>query len=126
MLNSHFGNENAGEILNNILYKRLNNLSYLTSLSGRWTGQTKKIQRKHAHIHHKRGNAGNVSSVLVFGCTLLIWPVEGACVLQLNVEVVGKKKPTKEIHALRACIGKTVAMRFKGCNKKIPRQSKRK
>lgn len=50
---------------------------------GSWTRYTSKIQRRDALSQGVLG----MSSVFFFACTLLIWPVEGACALQLNVVV---------------------------------------
>lgn len=63
----------------------------------------------------------------LLGCTLFIWPVEGARVSQLNVEVLtllNRWKYAEDKHALRAD-GETM-MGFKRGDKKLQWKSKRK
>ena len=66
------------------------------------------------------------SAVFSLGCTLFVWPVEGARVSQLNVELLTLNcwKYADDKQALRA-EGETM-MRFKRGNKKLQWKSNRK
>lgn len=87
---------------------------------------TKKRRQRRRNLSQSGKSWGCVC--FLFGCTAFIWPVEGARVLQLNVEVVKLFhcwKHDKEIQVLRACKEAAARMRFKRGNKELQWRPKR-